>query len=156
MSTMGYLSRSDVTLVGAAVIIIVFAIVITAAVQASNETTTFSKVITVGPVWATDTWICTSTAEFLVHGVLVSYSDGVGLTIFLSGQETQPARRRIRGFRYDSHGIGGRTATSPTCQVSFHCLGQPLNKHVDLRNDNIPRSCTTHGRLPNTPLYDIR
>ena len=34
---MGYLSRSDVTLVGAAVIIIIFAIVITAAIQNSND-----------------------------------------------------------------------------------------------------------------------
>jgi len=111
MSTLGYLSRSDVTLVGASVIIIVFAIVITAAVQASNETTTFSKVITVGPVWATDTWICTSTAEFLVHGVLVSYSDGVGLTISLSGQGTQPDFRFNQG-EMKSFSIGGPADSS--------------------------------------------
>ncbi len=87
---MGYLSRSDVTLVGAAVIIIVFAIVITAAVQGSNEARTFSKVITVGPVWHSDTWLCTSTAEFLVHGVLIAYANNVGLTIAVSGHGTQP------------------------------------------------------------------
>jgi len=87
---MGYLSRSDVTLVGAAVIIIVFAIVITATVQGSNEARTFSKVITVGPVWHSDTWLCTSTAEFLVHGVLIAYANNVGLTIAVSGQGTQP------------------------------------------------------------------
>ena len=87
---MGYLSRSDVTLVGAAVIIIVFAIVITAAVQGQNEARTFSKVITVGPVWHSDTWLCTSTAEFLVHGVLIAYANNVGLTIAVSGQGTQP------------------------------------------------------------------
>ena len=90
MSTMGYLSRSDVTLVGAAVIIIVFAIVITAAVQGSEEARTFSKVKTVGPVWHTDTWVCTSTKEFLVHGVLIAYANNVGLTIAVSGQGTQP------------------------------------------------------------------
>ena len=59
MSTMGYLTRSDVTLVGAAVIIIVFAIIITATIQSSNETS-FSKILTVGPVWSTNTWLCTS------------------------------------------------------------------------------------------------
>ena len=106
MSATSYFSRSDVTLIGAAVIIIVFAIVITAAVQASNETATFSKIITVGPVWRTDTWLCTSTEEFLVHGVLVAYSDGVGLTIAVSGQGTQP------DFRFDqndmqSFSVGG-------------------------------------------------
>ena len=111
MSIMSNLSRSDVTLIGSAVIIIVFAIVITAAVQASNETTTFSKVITVGPVWPTDTWICTSTAEFLVHGVLVSYSDGVGLTISLSGQGTQPDFRFNQGDM-KTFSIGGPADSS--------------------------------------------
>ncbi len=86
---MGYLSRSDVTLVGAAVIIIIFAIVITAAIQNSNEKS-FSKILTVGPVWNTDTWICTSTEEFLVHGVLIAYTEGARLTISISGQGTQP------------------------------------------------------------------
>jgi len=89
MSTMGYLSRSDVTLVGGAVIIIVFALVITAAVQASNEES-FSQIITVGPVWHTGTWICTSTAEFMVHGVLISYSEQGGIEIFVSGVGSQP------------------------------------------------------------------
>jgi hypothetical protein len=89
MSITSSLSRSDVTLIGGAVIIIVFAIVITAAVQASNESS-FSQILTVGPVWRGDTWLCTSTAEFLVHGALVSYNDGAGLTINVSGQGTQP------------------------------------------------------------------
>ena len=89
MSTVGYLSRSDVTLVGAAVIIIVFAIVITAAAQGTPETP-FSQIITVGPVWHSGTWICTSTEEFMVHGVLIAYEASSGLEINVSGVGNQP------------------------------------------------------------------
>jgi len=110
MSTMDYLSRSDVTLIGAAVIIIVFAIVITAAIQNSNETS-FSKILTVGPVWNTDTWICTSTEEFLIHGVLIAYTDGAGLTINVSGQGTQPDFRFTPG-EMKSFSIGGPADSS--------------------------------------------
>ena len=86
---MAYLSRSDVTLIGGAVIIIIFALVITATVQASNEES-FSQISTYGPVWHTETWICTSSAEFILHGVLISYDSPGGLTIFMSGKGTQP------------------------------------------------------------------
>ena len=89
MSAMGYLSRSDVTLVGAAVIIIVFAIVITAAAQGAPETP-FSQIITVGPVWHSGTWICTSTEEFMVHGVLIAYEASSGMEINVSGVGNQP------------------------------------------------------------------
>jgi len=89
MSTVGYLSRSDVTLVGAAVIIIVFAIVITAAAQGSTEQP-FSQILTVGPVWHTGNWLCTSTEEFMVHGVLIAYQDSSGLEINISGLGNQP------------------------------------------------------------------
>jgi len=45
---LSYLNRSDVMLVGAATVIIVFAIVITAAVQGPQEKA-FSQIITVEP-----------------------------------------------------------------------------------------------------------
>ena len=89
MSAVNYLSRSDVTLVGGAVIIIVFAIVITAAAQGGSGNS-FSQIISVGPVWATGNWICTSTDEFLVHGVLNSYEDGSRFEINISEQGNQP------------------------------------------------------------------
>ena len=110
MSTVGYLSRSDVTLVGAAVIIIIFAIVITAAIQNSNEKS-FSKILTVGPVWSTDSWLCTSTEEFLVHGVLIAYTDGAGLTISISGQGTQPDFR-FQQAEMKSFTVGGPADSS--------------------------------------------
>ncbi len=84
MSKLDYFSRSDVTLIGAAVIIIVFAIVITAAAQGGPETP-FSQIITVGPVWHSGTWICTSSDEFMVHGVLIAYEASSGMEITVSG-----------------------------------------------------------------------
>ena len=88
MSIVSYLSRSDVTLVGAAVIIIVFAIVITAAAQGATEKS-FSQITTSGPVWHTGTWICTSNEEFMVHGVLIAYQIS-GLEMNISGLGNQP------------------------------------------------------------------
>ncbi len=86
---MSYLNRSDVTLVGGATVIIVFAIVITAAVHGSNNNS-MSQIITVGPVWNTNTWSCTSTTNFIVYGTLISYDDPAGLTIQISDKGTQP------------------------------------------------------------------
>ena len=70
-----------------------------------------SQITTVGPVWRTDTWLCTSTAEFMVHGVLIAYTDKAGLEIFLSGIGTQPdfelERREMKTFS-----IGGSADSS--------------------------------------------
>jgi len=86
---LSFLSRSDVTLVGGAVVIIVLAIVITAAVQGSQDTS-FSQIITVGPVWRADTWECTSDANFILYSTLISYDQSAELTINISGRGTQP------------------------------------------------------------------
>jgi len=55
--------------IAAAVVIIVFAIAITAAVQGTPDKP-MSQIITVGPVWNTDSWECTSDADFMVHAAL--------------------------------------------------------------------------------------
>ncbi len=55
--------------IAAAVIIIVFAIAITAAVQGSPDKA-MSQNLTVGPVWSTDAWECTSDENFIVHATL--------------------------------------------------------------------------------------
>ena len=41
-------------------------------------------------MWSTDTWLCTSNVEFMLHGVLISYADDAGLEIFVSGTGSQP------------------------------------------------------------------
>ena len=55
--------------IAAAVIIIVFAIGITAAIQGTPDKP-MSQILTVGPVWSTDAWECTSDADFMVHAAL--------------------------------------------------------------------------------------
>ncbi len=89
MSFTNNLARGDVVLVGGATMIIIFAIVITASLQGASEKP-FSQIITVGPVWETNNWLCTSTSEFLIHGVLIAYNNPARLEIFISGAGEQP------------------------------------------------------------------
>jgi len=83
------INKPSVLLVSAATVIIVFTVVITSSIQSSTMST-FSQVITVGPVWEGNSWVCTSDAEFIVHGTLIAYSEQNQLTIALSAQGTQP------------------------------------------------------------------
>ncbi len=55
--------------IAAAVVIIVIAIGISAAVQGSPDKA-MSQILTVGPVWSTDAWECTSDENFIVHATL--------------------------------------------------------------------------------------
>jgi len=86
---MSMFARSDVLLIGAAVIIIVFAIVITSLVQSSNDKS-FSQLIIAGPVWNSAGWECTSSENFIVHGTLISYDDPSRLIITITGIGSQP------------------------------------------------------------------
>ena len=113
MSFLNLLARADVFLVGSATAIIIFSIVITAAVQGAQDTTenSFSQVITVGPVWKNDSWICTSDAEFMIHAVLVAYEQNSRLEIFVSGQGLQPDFA-IQPREMKSFSIGGEADSS--------------------------------------------
>jgi len=110
MSFLNLLARADVFLVGSATAIIIFAIVITAAVQGTSEKP-FSQIITVGPVWPTDSWICTSDAEFMIHGTLASYEEGSRLEIYLSGAGLQPDFE-MNPLEMKTFSIGGPADTS--------------------------------------------
>ncbi len=101
---MSMITRSDFSLI-VAVVIIVFAIVITSLVESSNDKS-FSQIITVGPVWTADTWSCTSTTNFIVHGTLISYDSPAELTIHISDKGTQPD---FEFFPLDMHSftVGG-------------------------------------------------
>lgn len=61
--------KSSIFPIVAAVVIIVIAIAVSAAVQGPTEKA-FSQIITVGPIWTTDAWQCTSDASFMIHGVI--------------------------------------------------------------------------------------
>jgi len=91
--------------ISGATIIIIFAIVITASVQ-SSTIPTFSQVITVGPVWNSDSWSCTSDAEYIVHATLISYNENNVLKIFLNTQGTQPDFR-FTPLEMQSFTVGG-------------------------------------------------
>jgi len=75
-------------LIGGATVIIVFAIVITAAVQGQSGQA-FSQIITVGPVWSTDAWSCTSDADFMIHAALRSGVPGNQISISMPTIGTQ-------------------------------------------------------------------
>ena len=65
---------SNIFPIAAAVVIIVIAIGIAAAVQGTTDRP-MSQIVTVGPVWNTDAWTCTSDADFVVHAAI----RGIGL-----------------------------------------------------------------------------
>lgn len=69
------------------IVVIVFAVVITALAQGSPEPP-FSQIITVGPVWETNTWSCTSDADFVVYGAIRALEDAQ-LEIAISGLGSQ-------------------------------------------------------------------
>ena len=81
---------SPVFLTAVTIVIIIFAIIITASVQSQTqkEEASFSKIITVGPVWSSDNWACTSDKDFIVHGVLRGLN-GSQLEISISDLGTQ-------------------------------------------------------------------
>ena len=64
---------SSLFLTTVTIIIIIFTVVITAIVQSQVQgkpEKAFSQVITVGPVWTSNIWSCTSDADFMVYGAL--------------------------------------------------------------------------------------
>ena len=96
----------------AATIIIIFTIVITASVQNSTMST-FSQVITAGPVWNSDSWSCTSDAEYIVHATLIAYDENNMLTIFLNTQGTQPDFQ-LTPLEIQSFTVGGQADSTLT------------------------------------------
>ena len=105
------MTNSNVFLVSAATIVIIFAIVITATVQNSTvqgptDEKSFSQIITVGPVWATNGWICSSDADYIVNAVLVSYGNTTSyLEIQISGQGGQPDLE-FTPFKMETFSVG--------------------------------------------------
>ncbi|MGI0027444.1 MAG: hypothetical protein ACREAD_06340 [Nitrosopumilaceae archaeon] len=62
-------NRSPIFLAAATIIIIVFAIGISSVLQGHPDKP-FSKIVTVGPIWPTPKWVCTSDSDFLVYGAI--------------------------------------------------------------------------------------
>jgi len=81
-------SGSSIFPIAAAVVIIVLAIAISAAVQGSPDKA-MSQIITVGPVWNTDAWECTSDADFMVHATLRGIGESPLIEIVVEDHGTQ-------------------------------------------------------------------
>ena len=79
---------SNVFPIAAAVVIIVIAIGIASAVQGTPEKP-MSQILTVGPVWNTDAWQCTSDADFIVHAALRGIGDNPQIAISIPSLGTQ-------------------------------------------------------------------
>jgi len=74
--------------IAAAVVIIVIAIGITAAVQGTPDKP-MSQILTVGPVWNTDSWKCTSDADFMVYATLRGIGESPQIQINIQDHGTQ-------------------------------------------------------------------
>ena len=79
---------SNIFPIAAAVVIIVIAIAIASAVQGSPDKAT-SQIITVGPVWSTDAWECTSDADFMIHATLRGIGENPLIRISVEDHGTQ-------------------------------------------------------------------
>jgi len=79
-------SNSNSLLIIGIVLIILLAIIIP--VMLLTNTEPFSQVITVGPIWESDSWICVSDSDFMVHGTLRGLENSQ-IEIFIENVGTQ-------------------------------------------------------------------
>ena len=79
-------NNSNSLLIIGIVLIILLAIIIP--VMLLTNTEPFSQVITVGPIWESDSWICVSDFDFMVHGTLRGLENSQ-LEIFIENVGTQ-------------------------------------------------------------------
>lgn len=107
---MSFLNRSDVILVGASTVIIIFAIVISAIVLSSSAQAS-SQIITVGPIWTTDAWTCTSDADFMIYATLRSPNVGSQISINISSSGTQSLYTLDQG-KLETFSVGGPPGSS--------------------------------------------
>jgi len=81
--------------------------VILIAIGASSlleEEKSFSQISSVGPVWTTDSWLCTSDADFMVHGTLRGRGESL-ITIYISEIGTQ-SLYALENERMESFSVG--------------------------------------------------
>jgi hypothetical protein len=80
--------NSSIFPIAAAVIIILAAIGISSAMQESPDNP-MSQILTVGPVWDTDAWECTSDADFILHATLRGIGEEPLIAINVQDHGTQ-------------------------------------------------------------------
>ncbi len=80
-------SGSNAFIIIGITVIILLAILIPATFLTLNDSS-FSKVITVGPLWESDSWTCVSDSDFMVYGTLRGLENSQ-LEIFIENVGTQ-------------------------------------------------------------------
>ena len=81
------LGNSSVFLTMITIVVIVFAIAITAQLQGRPEKP-FSQILTYGPVWDGTKWTCVSDKDFLIHGTIRGLNNAM-VAITIQGVGTQ-------------------------------------------------------------------
>lgn len=97
------LSRSDIVLASSATIIILIAISIAAVLEPQQKTI---QIVTVGPLWDTDSWTCTSNSDFIVFGTLRGLGDSQ-IALSVSGKGTQSLYSLSSG-QLETFSVGGQ------------------------------------------------
>jgi len=97
--------QSGIFPVVAAVVIIVIAIAVSAAVHGPSEKP-YSQIITVGPVWPTDAWQCSSDANFMIYGTIRGIAPTPLIQISVASTGTQSFYGLNLGM-LESFSIGG-------------------------------------------------
>ena len=95
---------SSIFLTVVSVAIIISAIVLVDISRGPPEKA-LSKIITVGPVWPSNSWSCTSDADFIVHAVLRGL-EGAQLSIAISDFGSQSLYTFEEG-KMESFSVGG-------------------------------------------------
>lgn len=98
------LTRADIVLVASSTIIILIGISVAAVLEPESEKS-LSKIITVGPVWESDSWTCISNADFMVFGTLRGLGDSQ-ISINISGKGAQSLYSLTPG-QLETFSIGG-------------------------------------------------
>ena len=80
-------SGSNTFIIIGIIVIILLSILIPATFLTLNDSS-FSKMITVGPLWESDSWTCVSDSDFMVYGTLRGLENSQ-LEIFIENVGTQ-------------------------------------------------------------------
>ena len=110
--------KSIILLGFSAVAVIIFAIVISISYQTqilseNSSTQSFSQIITVGPVWDTNSWTCTSDKNFMVDGILRGLATSQ-FSINVLDQGTQSLFTFFYDGQPESFSVGSRANQSIT------------------------------------------
>jgi len=104
--------NSNVFPITAAVVIIVLAIAIASAVQGTPDKA-MSQIVTAGPVWPTDSWVCTSDADFMLHATLRGIGDDPQIRISVQDHGTQSLFKLNFG-EFETFSVGNQAGKTIT------------------------------------------